>query len=293
MKKVVLILGSGHCGSTLLDLILSSNQQAFGVGELVSLTKSRDFFTGKKPASNLHGFEDSFWTPDFLRRIEPFLAEKSLSYRLVNKLQPRLLKNRVKLYEQILERSGTPLLIDSSKELGWVRRSLRQINATNTISPFLILIKRHPAGVINSYLRKYPERGFEKILENHHQKMNRLEDFFRSYSGEKKIVNYEDLASEPEQEIERISSWLGMDFDEEMLSFWKHSHHHINGNAGTKSFILKFKEQNSHAVLDESKVAYYGGHKMGIRLDERWKKELTTAQIHAVGHTFSLPDNPL
>ena len=290
MKTVVLILGSGHCGSTLLDLILSSNEQAFGVGELVSLHQTKAYFTGEKPVSNIHGFNDSFWTREFTKEISPLFNEKKFTQKLINRLLPTWSQNRVRIYRKLLTRSGAKFLIDSSKHPWWVKRSLQQLQNQKELAAFLIFIKRHPAGVVNSYFRKYPERGFEHILNDHKLKMTRMTTFFESYPGSKAMVSYEELASDPAATIEELTGLLGMQYSSGMLEFWSHQHHHVSGNAGTKSFILKFQQGDRQAVLENTKTAYYGEHQLGIRLDERWKNELTEPQIRWIRELFELSE---
>jgi hypothetical protein len=46
--KVIFILGSGHCGSTLLDLILDSHSKVFSVGEIGDLRKQKIGTCGKE-----------------------------------------------------------------------------------------------------------------------------------------------------------------------------------------------------------------------------------------------------
>jgi len=41
-KQVVFVMGAGHCGSTLLDLILGSHSECFSLGELFSLPRFFD-----------------------------------------------------------------------------------------------------------------------------------------------------------------------------------------------------------------------------------------------------------
>ena len=50
MKKIpiIYIVGSGHCGSTLLDIILDSHSKIFGIGELENFNKESLCACGKE-----------------------------------------------------------------------------------------------------------------------------------------------------------------------------------------------------------------------------------------------------
>ena len=41
-RAVVFVLGSGHCGSTLLDLILGSHSEAFSLAEFIHISRLID-----------------------------------------------------------------------------------------------------------------------------------------------------------------------------------------------------------------------------------------------------------
>ena len=86
-KGIVYILGTGHCGSTLLDLLLSSHKDVFGCGELKYIQKG-EFICGcgqEKKAC-------TFWS--------------DIRYSGISKSE---------LYAEIFQKSNDSWLVDSSK----------------------------------------------------------------------------------------------------------------------------------------------------------------------------------
>ncbi len=53
-------------------------------------------------------------------------------------------------------------------------------------------------------------------------------------------MRYEDLAANPERTLERITEFLGVPFEEQMLTFERRVHHNINGNN------IRFKARRSY-----------------------------------------------
>lgn len=288
-KSVVLLLGSGHCGSTLLDLIISSHETTFGLGELVALAEEPAFFTGKQ-VSVLEDPLSPFWTPALMQQLQSEVQEDSWSYRLRRKLMPGSLRNRIRLYQEILAACPETIntLVDSSKKLWWVRSSLQQLQHSNW-ECYLIFLRRDPRAVINSYLRKYPDRGLKTMLEKHYRQMQKMETYFADYQGAKLLVEYEDLASQPRETTNRVTDFLGLSFDSKMLRFWEQEHVLIRGNSGTKSFILKFRDKAKALKLPTAESqAYYEKHDLGIRLDERWRVEMKEEWQQKIAEQFGL-----
>jgi Sulfotransferase family len=288
-RKIAFILGTGHCGSTLLDLILSSHSRAFGLGELRSLARSDRFFRGEAPVSNISGFDDTFWTPEVVRAIEPFFRRQALPRRVLSRLLPRTDRRRAELYRYLFERSGASLLVDSSKGAGWFRHFLQQ--RTDDMRGYAILLRRDPRAVVNSYLRKFPERGVETVARHHKQQVDALTAFMAAHVGPKLELSYETLASEPDAVARQACAFLGLEYEPSMLDFWRFDHHHIAGNAGTKSLIIKFRSQEQEALIDSRYTGlhrhgtvkeYYQQHTLAIQLDERWKTELSPEAVRTI-----------
>lgn len=59
-KKVVYILSLGHTGSTLVDYVLSSSPNFFGLGEIYAVQKKK-FRNGSIPLCSIDKADCQFW----------------------------------------------------------------------------------------------------------------------------------------------------------------------------------------------------------------------------------------
>lgn len=277
-KKVVFITGTGHCGSTLLDLLLSSHSNIFGLGELWNLAIDPGYLRGEKPLSNIFGFEDQFWTSDRINKMSGFFKQPGL-LRKVGIRAGLSFDPRTDLYKFLFTASNHKILVDSSKNTNWIKKSIRALENQKDIDLYLIYLLRDGRAVINSYFRKYPERTLEGIAKKWVNRISKIDHLYADISRPKIKIRYEHLAEEPEQTLKNLCLFLDIPFEKSMLQFWLHEHHHIGGNSGTKSFLLKFQDKNLDILLGDRKKDYYESHNFGIKLDERWKTELTATQL--------------
>jgi hypothetical protein len=287
-RKIVFILGTGHCGSTLLDMILSSHSEAFGLGEIRTLSQRRHYLDYEFPLSNLHGFDDTFWTREVVTEMRPlFRGDRSRFFRLLYRLVPALNGDRRRLYQYLFGRSGARVLVDSSTGVGWFRQYLRQ--ARGEAEPVAVWIERDPRAVVASYRRKRPDRSVEQLAEQLRAEVQGLASFYESFAGTKARVRYEELAADTERVIRELCARIGLEFEPEMLEYWRFEHHHIAGNAGTKSLIRKFQGGDGQALLDprfnfmkDANKDYYREHGLAIQVDERWTRELTPDEASSI-----------
>jgi len=273
--KVVLILGTGHCGSTLLDLILSSHSQCVGVGELKALRKK---LNSNKSATK--STEGGFWNDDLMKKLLPYLDEKSLFKRIMFALMPGLSRNRVIIYQEIQKKAEKSILIDSSKDINWVKRSMDQL-VRNGIEPYLIYLNRDPIAVTNSYYKKYPVQSLLWHAREIKQRIAEMDSYYSRCGSKKLSIKYEDLAESPEMMISNICNFLGISFELDMLRFWEHDHIQLSGNAGTKSMVKRYQKKENRINLDSKRKDYYSNNS-GIQLDERWRTELTLEEIASI-----------
>ena len=65
MIKIVFIIGTGHCGSTLLDLLLGSHSKAISLGEVYKVLS----FGQDEPLCNLCGEKCNLWDTSLRKKI--------------------------------------------------------------------------------------------------------------------------------------------------------------------------------------------------------------------------------
>lgn len=287
-KKVVFLLGAGHCGSTLLDLILGSHSRAFSLGEfnrIQDLIGSPD--EAQPKICGVCPGQCEFWNKRAsLSTLKLFYANKKMVGNVVGKIA-RYICNP---YKSIFTWSGKDILVDSSKRIGWFHRQMVPAYVWHDVTPFLIYLCRDGRAVVNSYNRKYPDRGIVDITKHWKSQVVKMNDYYNRFPIDHKIrVHYEELASNPENTLRSICNILNLEFEKDMLRYWMYDHHHINGNAGTRSLIFKYREQFGFQLSDERKDLeseekyygdlYYNELELAIKLDQRWMKELTEEQL--------------
>ncbi len=263
LAKSVNICGAGHSGSTLLGLILGSHSSAFYCGEAA---KARYLGDASKPmrkrVCKLCGETCPIWS-NFCWR------------------------SGIPLYSQIARAAGASVVIDSTKNTAWIRERLAEIRAAPSstarpshdaaIEPVLIFLERDGRAVINSRIRKYPERPIERLIGDWKAQIERSRRLYKSFDGKRCRLRYEELASDPERAIRRLCRSLGLDFEPAMLDFERHEHHPLGGNNGAQYLVARARFEdpaNAFVELLPQNRRYYLEHQGAIRLDLRWHREL-------------------
>ncbi len=286
-NRVVFIAGTGHCGSTLLDLILSSNSKTFGLGEIESLGNNPGYFSGILPICNINGFEDSFWKRERVEHVSKYFQRRSWNEKIVNGL--RLNQSpRARLFKYLFLQTGANVLVDSSKNANWIKTCLSALGRSKTTTVHIYLT-RDGRAVINSNYQKYPERGIEKISDQWLSKIEGFRRLYQDFDGLKTVVSYEQFTSKPKKTIESLCDLIPLQFEENMLEFWKHDHHNIGGNSGTKSMIGRYRSIDELFLesLDSRKKECYSKHPLTIKEDLRWKDELSDKDLKYIDSKIS------
>lgn len=277
---MIFILGTGHCGSTLLDLILGSHSKIFSLGELKDLSVS--YLSNKS----------NFWNSDLIKKIKPhyrFKNNKVISFDYHRFPSSTLFENRSHLYQYIFKRSQKDILVDSSKNIFWIKRSIAHLQNSD-FEPILIHLERDPRAIVNSYYRKYKtSKDFSQLVNDIRNRINKNRAYFKSQEKCEKItVSYEEICMYPEKEITKICNLIGVEFYKEILNYWEFEHNNISGNSGTNSLINKYRNEKSLLHHKRNDQEFYENHPLSIRLDERWKQELSSDQIENINQIFNL-----
>lgn len=233
--KVIFILGSGHCGSTLLDLILDSHSKIVGLGQCEKIGVKKTCACGKDFS------ECNFWS-DIIKNNHVFFNSKINGiYRskinfIFNK-ERYFIKNKKKaikkndyiemtefLYELALNKSNSSVIVDSSKNPDRVLALLR----SKKIEPVVVHIVRDGRGVLWSYLKKKKKALpylWKWVVSN-----LKVEALRRRTRIPYVFVGYSQFSKDPEKEIKKILNQVDLVFEKEMINFRQFSHHQAAGN---------------------------------------------------------------
>lgn len=262
------ILGSGHCGSTLLDMLLNGHSQIIGMGELVTLrryillqeTVSSQPRSEAERKINANILNTPFWQRCKrcyeARSGAPFssLAEacqypkfRELVFQYSYLDIKKAMLPWYNLFACIHETSGAEVITDASK----FPHRLYLLKRSDAFSVKVIHLIRDGRGVVNSYFRKY--HSFKLALQRW-MYPNLESMYLRRLFSDKDwiIVKYENLAMNPEETLAKICNFLGLEFERNMLFYRRTPYIGLGGN--------RMREKQT----DER-----------IFLDERWRKELS------------------
>ena len=249
---LVYILGTGHCGSTLLTLLLNSHSRMLGLSALRKLDTVIAHGTGDYGPNPLDG---EMW-----QRIQARFEQRSgTRFKDLDIHHPGwrtfVRWNRAQLEQwarpsrdlmsAIVDISGRDYLIDSSK--AWQQLYLLQRSKLVQIKVLHAL--RDGRGVFHSYNRKYNKFGFAfgQWAKPTIAAVGMRQLFDRADWLE---VRYEQLASAPEETLGEICDFLGVAYEPGML---------------------RFRSQPWFGILG-NRMAHDGNE--AIRLDEKWKRDL-------------------
>lgn len=254
---LVYILGSGRCGSTLLDFLLKGHPQILGLGELATLNK--EFKPLLTPDRMTQKFSESyvpFWQ-EVKRRYE---SASGVSFEEINLSHPTWrtiaswraddFESWAKPNEIILscmhELSGAKILTDASK----FSQRLYLLHRSGLFNIKVIHLVRDGRAVTHSYIRRYASfaGGLRLWITTALSSFYLRQKFKRTDWLQ---VKYEEFVTKPEDTLKVICAFLGLNVEPGMLAYRTSPYFGVGGNP-----LVKERE-------DEQ-----------ILLDERWKREL-------------------
>ena len=281
---LVYIVSNGYSGTTLLDLLLGAHPNLWTLGEAQNLPwehRNRRSLCGcGKPVQ-----EDDFWqsvADDIPLEIEGYHIGYFRNVVQVGKvvrwqLLPDLMRGHisekwrsavreygeknVQYFEAVREEAedrtdkDIEWLIDNSKDpyrLFWLQHSgrfrIRAIHLVKDPRAFVYsVLKRQEAYTLKNVLR-YTGRWIVEnaIISRVLQKS--------IYDKDAQRLTYDELALQPEQTLQSIGRWIGVEYDSDLTdTFREYENHAIAGN------MMRWRQSE-----DE------------IRLDESWKENLPT-----------------
>ncbi len=214
-KALILVCGAARSGTTMLDLMLGNDPEAFSCGEIYALF--RPYRTHHfDPVCSCGNPECAVWKE--LRHV----AESDF-------------------HAAVLNRPGISHAVDSSKDLRWVLDSNMWAQERGYRVSNVVTWKEPIDLAYSHWKRGYPINYFRKQFIDYYSRFLDLNLPFIS-------VNYNKLAANPGIVLSDLCIRLGLEYEEGREQFWNKKHHHFFGSAGTASQV----EQGASKIQRES-----------------------------------------
>lgn len=266
----VMICGAGHSGSTLLGMILGSHTDAFYMGEG---GKARYLGDGKKPlrkrVCKICGEDCPVWGGFEWDGASP-------------------------LYADVAARVGKRVIIDSTKDEAWIKARADEVRQAGG-QAVLLFLSRDGRAVVNSRLRKYPDRDAGTQIQAWVDKMASAQALFDNFDGLKMHVRYEDLAENSAATIEALCALIGIGYQPSMADFTACDHHVLGGNSGTQFVAARSRFEDPDAAfvsLGPRTRDYYENHSGAIELDLRWMDEMKPEHVALFAQMAAAANKP-
>ncbi len=245
--KLVYIVGSGHCGSTLVDIVLGAHSKVFGAGELYNLKfenkcsclkiiKDCKQWSGLKEKININFLK-------IFRTKKNFLLDKENFIYLKNKkpVDKNLYLSDYKLILNNIIKNNPELdvIVDSSKDVDKLEFLLKY----SDLDIYIVHIVRDGRAVSWSYIRKYKKLFpyiFKWFLTNF-----KIELLRRRYNKKFIFLRYEDFIKNSEASVSQILDLLNLKFEKDMLDLSKLEKHQVEGNRLRFNKELSLKKDES------------------------------------------------
>ena len=283
--KVIYIAGSPHSGTTLLDLVISSAECNFSVGELWAWDKFINQEQGgynnySKCTCGVNFWECPFWkkiSNDFQTHYMTNAYETSKEKKQIRNFAFSPFKNfddielRPNDYIEILHRvyqenqknaQAFKYIVDSSKKSS----KLLQLLLSNQIDLKVIHLVRHGTAFYNSMNKINTGKGFLELHLFWLKENLAIHKMLKQADADFIQLSYDSFAQNPQYHLKQIGDWLNIDFSNYKNDIPNKEYHNIGGN------LMRFKKFN------------------GIKYDDSWKKKLPVLKRNLSLLLTSLPN---
>lgn len=284
-KTIVFIICLGHSGSTLIGNILDSHSKGLHIGEIPSpLTKGYPVLC--RSCLNLScPIWGNVLTDKYIRKVFQDYKSKIKNPSRFKKLLFFSQNYSADIYTKLFEEYPyLKFIVDSSKNLTWYSYNTNP----KKYDYKYIFLKRDLKAIYASLKRQEKPINFKDALLDYYKQIKKINKFYTNTSIKDKIfIDYERFCKNPEYYVNKLTNFLGIQYEEKMLNFQKHKHHLIGGN--TKLLFYghnKIDELQKILNIKPKDTEYYKNLE-GIKLDDRWKNELTKEEINYINNYFN------
>lgn len=221
MPKLIYIVGIGHNGSTLLDLILGQSKGVVSTSQLNDLTAP--YYPSRATP------KDRFWSNvldtlsdggrELSQQNRSVMKEKRiLQFLLSRKTRRRFADANEELIKVIIDHTNCDVVVDSSKN---VSRALGLLESSE-LDIYVVHLVRDLRGFVNSYNKRRREAGFKrqylKPTLHWYSKNILASTAVRLKAANYKLLRYERFVDDPEKELTRLSNWIELSLSESIAS---------------------------------------------------------------------------
>src|SRR5215216_5487333 len=260
----IFILSPPRSGSTLLRVMLAGHPQLFAPPELEllsfnTLAERREELTGKY----------SFWLEGTIRALMEIKGCGMEEARAVMEECEEQNLSVPQFYGLLQAWIGNRRLVDKTPSYALDQQVLQRAERTFEGALYVHLL-RHPYGMI----RSFEEAKLEQVFFRHEHSFTRRElaeliwlisqqnilEFLKGVPAERQHqLRFEELVNSPQEVLERLCEFLGLEFQPEMVEPYKHKEKRMTDGIHPLSRMLGDVKFHQHSAID-------------ARVAERWKE---------------------
>jgi hypothetical protein len=272
-EKIIYILGGGHSGSTLLDLILGSTGHAFSVGEFMFLDyykgyKARELARGRVCTCGEHFDACPFWSKiefaskDNISKHDTFGESARILANVLNPFE-RWFRFRFHIgfnrdvYERVFDESrklkpNNRFIVDSSKD----PRRLYELIQDPDIGPdrlAVVHLIRDGRGYVYSYQKALRVDFGVKVRSTivclaewiGINLFSRI--LIHKYNLAAYTLSYDQFAEDPTSSLDKLGEFLGIDLDGDkvLARIEKSVYHNVHGNPMRRRKIAAIRRDSA------------------------------------------------
>ncbi|MBB4091153.1 sulfotransferase [Salinibacter ruber] len=264
---LVYVLGPGHCGSTLLNLLLNGHSNIIGLSEVQQLglhdnplkkTTDEQFWQKTLSCYDQELGESGSTKLDI---DVPYKSYKKLLRVRENEVRRWVNKNE-KLLECVSKISSCDIIVDTSKR--WQRLYL--LHKFSDLNIKVVHLVRDGRAVTYSYYKKYNDlRGIKRWVKSSIYAAYLQTSFCDSHWLKTK---YELMATKTEQVLYNLCSFLGVTYERKMLQYREARNVTVGGNR------MRHRSDNDITLDDSWKQELKWKHEMFFNLAAGWINRL-------------------
>ena len=210
-KNLIFVISLPRSGSTLLQMLISSHSRISGSSEPWLCFP---LLCGLRPDLIPDALYSSGISEVALREFLDCIPDGQETYRT------GLRKAALHVYEQYCKTHNGEYFVDKTARYYHIANELE---ASFPRARFIVLL-RHPSAVFLSYIEvmaagELSRLGLKPVAHDLMEGNRKLMEFANNAKGNKYLLRYEDLVSNPEHTLKEVSAFIGVGYEAGMLNY--------------------------------------------------------------------------